>query len=299
MTKTQSRKLWTGMAAMIAMLASAEQGQSSVLPEGVTKFDFSYGRSRSDSLWYQSGTKVPYTMRPRTGESFNDQQLDLSMGRALGASTEVGLAMGFSDKQHSGIASGAEYRKSGVTFYTAKLKQGLWDGAAEGNFSGFSLNAVVDAKLASGAGDKWYYLSPNDRSHHLNLGVDFSAPIAWGVYGFISPKYIYRSHARPGQIEGSAGLSIPVLPTLQFTPYYHYLATGTGSDCNHVPANYADFHGRPFASNLSDRHHGPGASLSYIVNAQFTLDAFFYAKIAGMNTDQSTTFGLNMGYYLF
>jgi hypothetical protein len=49
MTKTQSRKLWTGVAAMIAMLASAEQGQSSVLPEGVTKFDFSYGRSRSDS----------------------------------------------------------------------------------------------------------------------------------------------------------------------------------------------------------------------------------------------------------
>jgi hypothetical protein len=286
-------------ASLLALLSGGISAQASVLPEGVTKFDFSYGRSTSNLMWYQDATKQPFNISPRSGEAFQDQQFDLGAARALGPSTEVGLAVGFADKNHAGISSGAEYRTSGVTYLTAKAKQGLWSGAAEGSFSGFDLNGVLEVKLANGAGDPWYFQSPNDRAHHVNIGLDFAAPIAWGVYGFISPKYIYRTHARPGQIEGSAGLSIPVLPTLQFTPYYHYLATGAGTDCFHNPKNYTQFHTIAYGPRLSDRHHGPGASLSYIVNSQFTVDAFFYAKISGVNTDKSTTFGANLGYYLF
>lgn len=286
-------------ASLLALLSGGISAQASVLPEGVTKFDFSYGRSSSNNMWYQSNTGEKFNVGLRTGETFQDQQFDLGAGRALGSSTEVGVALGFSDKDHSGISSGAKYRTSDFTYLTAKLKQGIWTGAAEGSFSGFDLTGVVEMKLANGAGEKWYFQSPNDRSHHLNVGVDFSAPIAWGVYGFVSPKGIYRTHGRTLQIEGSAGLSIPILPTLQFTPYYHYLASMDGADCFHNPRNYTEFHTLGYGQTLADGHHGPGASLSYIVNSQFTVDAFFYTKLAGINTDESTTMGLNLGYYLF
>ena len=287
------------LASLLALLSGGHSALASVLPEGVTKFDFSYGRSKSTQMWYQDATGVPFNIKPKAGESFNDQQFDLNLGRAIGESSELGFAVGFADKVHSSATGSTIRQTSGVTFVTGKYKQGLWSGAAEGNFSGFDLTGQVDFKFANGAGDPWFFQSPNDRSHHVNLGMDFSAPIAWGVYGLLGGKYIYRSHARPGQIEGIAGFSSPILPTLQLTAYYHYLATGKGTDCFHDPRNYTQFHDIPYGPLLSDSHHGPAATVTYIVNAKFTVDAFMYAKLGGMNTDKSTTFGANLGYYLF
>lgn len=280
----------------LAALSMSTASLAATLPEGMTKVDFSAGMSSSSTLWYQTATKVPIDLQLRRGEYFIDQQFDLGVTRGINEKTEVGVAIGFSNKNHIKADGSSASQTSGITFYTLRGKRSVFSSEEHG----LDLTGGLEFKYANDVNQPWFFQSPNDRSHRLSASLDIGKALPWGgLYLFASPKLIYRTHAHPEQLEGTAGVVVPVSNAITVSGYYHVIKTAAGTDCFHDPRNYDQFHNLPYGPKLSDSHSGPGAVVSYGWDEHLTLEGFTYVKLDGMNTDKSATFGMNLSYVIF
>lgn len=296
----------TGLA-LVAVVASCWSGSSvmaGTLPEGMTKIDLSAGQAVSNELWYTTLTGSDFTRSTDAGTNFVDRELDLGVTRGVSEHLELGLGVGFSSKSYAGKAVSdngqanavRDYSTSGLSYLSLKAKRGFL--AASDSF--MDLSGLFNFKYAFDAGSAWYFQSPNDRSHHTELGLELGRPLPWwGMYAFASPKLIHRSHGRVQQWEASAGLVLPVTERITLSGYYHILSSAKGTLCFHNPHDYSQFFGLPYGNKLSDDHSGPGAVVSWGVDDHFSVEAFSYMKLKGVNTDKSTTFGANLSYLLF
>ncbi len=266
------------------------------LPEGMTKFDFNMGQASSDKLWYQPSTTRPDGINnPEPDEIFQDQQFELGATRGINERTEVGFSVGFTNKGHLRADGSDIYRTTGISYYTLRAKRGIYTSEERG----FDLTGTFELKLAHNVNEPWVFQSPNDRSHHGSIGFEMGRNLFGNVYGYVNPKYIYRTNGRVSQWEGAAGLVMPVSARLMFSPYYHFLQSADGTNCFHDPKLPTQFHELPYGPKLSDSHSGPGAVVSYAAAERVSVDAFTYVKLAGMNTDKSTTLGVNLSYLMY
>lgn len=296
------KKLTTAL--LVAAAVCSASASAATLPEGITKIDFSAGQSTSNELWYITAAGTEFSRFTDKGTSFVDRQFDLGVSRGITEHFELGLGIGLSSKSYSGNKTSdtgqanaiTSYSTSGLNYLTLKAKQGVLSAAD----SFMDVTGIFNFKYAFGAGDPWYFQSPNDRSHHTELGLELGRPLPWGgLYAFASPKLIHRSHGRVRQWEASAGLVAPVGERVTVSGYYHILSSAEGTLCYHDPHNYSQFFTLPYGPRLSDDHQGPGAVVSWGVNDHVTVEGFSYMKMKGVNTDKSTTFGLNLSYVLF
>jgi len=290
-----------------AVLASACLGtgaSAGTLPEGMTKIDLSAGQAVSNELWYTTLAGADFTRTTDSGTNFVDRQMELGVTRGVSEHLELGMSVGFSNKTYAGNAvsdngqtnSVRDYSTSGISYVSLKAKRGLLSSAE----SFMDLSGLFNFKYAADAGSAWYFQSPNDRSHHTELGLELGKPLPWGgMYLFASPKLIHRSHGRVRQWEASAGLVLPMTERLTLSGYYHILSSAEGTLCFHNPHDLPQFFGLPYGDKLSDDHQGPGAVVSWGVDDHVTVEAFSYMKMAGVNTDKSITFGANLSYVLF
>ena len=280
-------------------LAAPKGADANLLPTDAQKIDFTFGTASADSLWYSIGGAQREIFLPQSasGETFRDLDLGLKYSRGFAQDWDATLGINWVKKSHL-ASSGATIReKSELGYATLTVRR------AALQREWIDSTVYLEERLPFERSSPWVYTSSNDRAFHTALGVQAGVPLPARLTLFADQKVIARSHGRPPQYEGTAGLSFQASPVLTFSPFYFVHWTFTGSNCNHSPASPSDFHNRPYAANLMDRHQGPGASLAFnpspsqaILGGFLGIEAFGYYKIDGINTDRSFTLGINLSY---
>jgi len=316
-----------GVALGVSSLTAASAG---TLPQGSFSASWTTATASSNSLWYQKGTEVELVELPgiESGEHFRDISSTLKVSYGLLDNLELNLGVGVINKSHT-LGSGraynipyindagnyafrsetydepTEYRSATeATYLTLGLKTGVL------SWNGLDINAYTRAEFAPKASEDFFFLSGNDRSHHFVAGIEASQAFDFGGFAYADNNFKYRT-AHAWQYEGAIGAGYG-FSRYTFSAFYHLLwSKRTEFNCFHDPSNLLQFHDLPLWKDGSaaangpgwDRHHGPGFSLSAVINQSETsyisAELFAYMKLAGVNTDKSTSFGLNLNYALY
>jgi hypothetical protein len=282
----------------------------STLPPGSLSASWTTATASSTELWYRD----ELTLLTRTfaledadsGEKLSDTSTNLKVNYGVFEWLEAFGALGAINKKHT-LSDGSLYiNNTELTYLTLGGKTSL------PTFLDISNTAYLKLDYAFNAGEEYFFTSGNDRSHHVAVGLETSYFLPFGAYAFMDNNFKYRTQ-QAMQYEGTWGAGFAA-GMFAFSGFYHYLwSQDSGFDCFHDVVDRQQFHYLPlYKANSTvaatqgagwDTHHGPGASISMNIpqgdTGALTLEIFGYKKLAGLNTDKSTSIGANISYTFY